>query len=458
MVRKEADSVSRSDAAGGIWNTFKGHIRSLHPAQIVLLGYLSYIVFGWIILCLPFSQKEPGVSSLDNLFITTSALSTTGLVTVSVADRYTFFGQLVILILIQMGGVGYMTFGSFVILSRKATFSEVRAEIGQTVFSLPAGFRIDKFIRSVIVFTFLIELAGAVALYFLLGSLGVPSALWGAVFHSVSAFCTAGFSLYNTSFEGFADQFWLNFVIACLSYLGAIGFIVCVDFWRMVIGKVKKITLTSKVILWATIWLSVAGTLLLFLGEPTLRDKPLDKRLLAAFFQAMTSMTTVGFNTIPIGQLSRASLLLVIVLMVIGASPSGTGGGLKSTTFTAILGVMRSAIRGEKEVRFWKQKVPLERVWTAVAGLGFYITALLAGAYFLEMTESFSFDKIFFEAASALGTVGLSTGITADLSNTGKMIITLLMFCGRLGPLTFGMALFLRRPAEDPGGVHDLAV
>ncbi len=458
MVRKGVDSVSRPDPAGGFWNTFKGHIRSLHPAQIVLLGYLSYIVFGWIVLCLPFSQKDPGVSSLDNLFVTTSAMSTTGLSTVSIADRYTLFGQLVILVLIQLGGIGYMTFGSFVILSRKANFSDVRAEIGQTVFSLPAGFRIDKFIRSVIVFTFLIELAGVILLYFIFDSLGLPGAAWSAVFHSVSSFCTAGFSLYNTSFEGFADQFWLNGVIACLSYLGAIGFIVCVDLWRMLIGKTKQITLTSKVILWATFWLSVIGTVLLFLGEPTIRDKPLDKRLLAAFFQAMTAMTTVGFNTIPIGQLSRASVLLTIVLMVIGASPSGTGGGLKSTTFSALFGVMKSAIRGEKEVRFWGQKVPLERVWTAVAGLGFYIAALLAGTYFLEMTESFSFDQIFFEAASALGTVGLSMGITADLSNAGKIIVTLLMFCGRLGPLTFGIALFLDKRLPEEGKEEDLAI
>ena len=156
--------------------------------------------------------------------------------------------------------------------------------------------------------------------------------------------------------------------------------------------------------------------------------------------------------------LSKASLLLVIVLMVIGASPAGTGGGLKSTTFSAILGVMRSAVRGEKEVRFWGRPVPLERVWTAVASLGFYLGALIVGTYLLELTETSRFDQNFFEAASALGTVGLSTGITASLTAMGKLIVIGLMYCGRLGPLTLGMALFLQRQEEDKDRDNDLAV
>ena len=433
-------------------------IRAMHPAKLALLGYLSYILAGWLVLSLPFAQTGGGVRAIDNLFTSTSAVSTTGLVTVSASDRYTFFGQLVVLALIQFGGIGYMTFGSFVILSRKRELPAVRSEVGKMVFSLPASFRIDKFIRSVMAFTLIIETLGAAALYALFRQAGVADAAWSAIFHSVSAFCTAGFSLYNDSMERFAGNVGVNAVVAVLSFLGAIGFIVCVDFWRMARGKVQHLTLTSKIILWTTFWLTVAGTALLFLGEPSIQSKPVDERLLAAFFQAMTSMTTVGFNTIGVAHLARASLLLVIVLMIIGASPAGTGGGLKSTTFTAILGVMRSALRGEHEVRFWGRLVPLERVWTAVASLGFYLTALGVGTYLLELTEASTFDENFFEAASALGTVGLSMGITPALSALGKLIVIALMFCGRLGPLTFGIALFFRKGLKGGQQDADLAV
>ncbi len=433
-------------------------LRGMHPAKLAFLGYLSYIGAGWLCLCVPLCQKGEGVESLDNLFIATSAVSTTGLTTVSVSDNYNFLGQLVILLLIQVGGIGYMTFGSFVILSRKPDLSQIRSQVGKTVFSLPTSFRIDKFLRSVIKFTLIIELIGAIALYAVFRNAGMPDALWSAIFHSVSAFCTAGFSLYNNSFEGLAGDFWLNAVVALLSYLGAIGFIVCVDVWRVLRGKVNSLTLTSKIILGVTFWLTVVGTLLLFATEPSLQSKSVEDRLIAAFFQAMTSMTTVGFNTVGIANLSKASLLLLVVLMVIGASPSGTGGGLKSTTFTAIIGVMRSAVRGEQEVKFWGRPIPLERVWTAVASLGFYLTTLIVGTYILEMVEKSSFIENLFEAASALGTVGLSMGITATLTHIGKLVLILLMFCGRLGPLTFGMALFVRKGLEAMPHDNDLAV
>ncbi len=441
-----------------IFAGFRRFLDTLPPAKLALLGYLSYIVAGWLMLCMPLVQKNAAVTSLDNFFIATSAVSTTGLVTVSVADSYNFTGRLVILMLIQLGGVGYMTMGSFVILSRQTPLSTLRTDVGKVVFSLPQSFRLDKFIRSVVIFTVIIEALGAAALYPIFRAAGDSSPLWSAVFHSVSSFCTAGFSLYNSSFEAYAGHFWLNVVVSVLSYLGAIGFIVCVDYWRYLSGKIEQVTLTSRIILWATFWLAVVGTALLFLAEPSIQDKRLDERLLAAFFQSMTAMTTVGFNTIPISHVMRASLLLMTVLMVIGASPSGTGGGLKSTTFSALIGVMRSALRGDQEVRFWGRPVPSERIWTAMAGLGFYLLLLVVGTYVLELTETFKFEQTLFEAASALGTVGLSTGVTADLSDVGKLVVAFLMFCGRLGPLTFGMALFFPAVPKTVEPDNDLAV
>jgi len=431
---------------------------TLSPAKLVFGGYLFYVLSGWLLLCLPFMQKGPGVKALDNLFVATSAMSTTGLSTVSVWDCYNFLGQLVVLGLIQLGGIGYMTLGSFVILSRKSGLSEIRSRVGAMVFSLPVGFDLAHFIRGVIGFTFAIELLGTMVLYPIFLSVGAPCPLWNAVFHSVSAFCTAGFSLFNNSFESYATHFWLNSAIAVLSYLGAIGFIVCLDFWRMVRGEVEHITLTSKIILYVTFWMTLCGTLLIFLGEPLIAGMPADERLLAAFFQAMSAMTTVGFNTVGIGTLSKASLLVIIVLMVIGASPSGTGGGLKSTTLSAILGVIRSAIRGEHDVRFWGKVVPLERIWTAVASLGMYLGVLVIGTYLLELTETSGFEKNLFEASSALGTVGLSMGITSTLTNMGKLIVIFLMFCGRLGPLTLGVALYFPKGLMSEVSDSDVAL
>lgn len=434
------------------------YLSAMHPAKLVVLGYGSYVVAGWLVLCMPFSQTHNAVSALDSLFIASSAVSTTGLVSVSVSDEYTVFGQAVVLLLIQLGGVGYMTVGSFVILARREELPAARRGVGALVFSMPASFRLDKFIRSVLTFTLTIEALGAAALYGLFQQAGVPVPLWSAVFHSVSAFCTAGFGLYKNSFESFAGNFWINAVIAALSYLGAVGFIVCVDVWRMLMGKTHRMTLTSKIILWFTFWLSVIGTLLLFLAEPSIQPLDTDVRLVAAFFQSMTAMTTVGFNTVPIAALSKASILLVITLMVIGASPSGTGGGIKSTTVSAMLALMWSTIKGRREVTFWGNAVPRDRVWTAVAGLGFYLAFLVIGAYFLALVEKASFDQCVFEAASALGTVGLSMGITAELSHLGKIIIIVLMYAGRVGPLTLAIALFAQSRSESDDQDHDLAV
>jgi trk system potassium uptake protein TrkH len=433
-------------------------LKDVNPIRLAMLGYTSYILGGWILLCLPFVWKVAHVPALDNLFIATSAVSTTGLVTVSISDSYNFTGQLIILLLIQAGGIGYMTFSSFVILSSKRNLSETREGVGQVVFSLPINFRVDKFIRSVIVFTVVIESTGAVLLYAAFRNEGLNNPLWTSIFHSISAFCTAGFSLYNSSFEGFSGSFWINIIIAGLSYCGAVGFIVFVDLWRRITNKEEHVTLTTKIILHVTFWLTLSGTALLFVSEPSIASMPADERLLAAFFQTMTAMTTVGFNSIKISQMSRAGLLLLSTLMIIGASPSGTGGGLKTTTFSALFGVIKSAIRGETHVYFWGRKIPTKRVRLAVATFCFYITFLLIGTYLLELLQDFDLEAGFFEAASALGTVGLSMGITSSLNDLSKVIIIFLMFAGRLGPLTFGMALFLRNSLDNNEDKSDVAV
>ena len=439
------------------WQGFCRFVDNLHPVRLVVLGYLAYILFGWVLLTLPLSSGEQPVSSLDALFTSASALSTTGLTTVSTGHGFSLFGQLVVLVLIQIGGIGYMTFGSFVVLARRGDLSERREQIGKVVFSMPEEFRIAKFIRSVILFTVLVETAGIAALFVAFRNAGLAHPLWSAIFHSISAFCTAGFGLYDASFETLRGNVAVNVVLGILSYLGAIGFIVFVDAWRRLIGKTDRITLTSRIILVTTAWVSLAGIALFYVAEPTIQALPPYERLTASAFQVMAAITTVGFNSIPIGQLSQASLFLLIMLMVVGASPSGTGGGLKTTTFSALFGVIRSALLGRDKVTFWRKEIPEDRVRLAIASLGFYVGALIAGSYLLALSESQPFEGLLFEAASALGTVGLSTGITAQLTPIGKLILVLLMFIGRVGPLTFGVALFLPSGPRHRGK-EDLAI
>ncbi len=437
---------------------FLRYVQSLPPIRLVTLGYLSYVLAGWMLLSLPFTHAQGRVGALDALFTATSAMSTTGLATVSTGNDFNLAGQILILILIQLGGIGYMTFGSFVVLSRSGTLSDRRRQIGETVFNMPEGFQIDKFLRSVIVFSILAETLGAAALYPQFLRAGLPMPLWSSIFHSISAFCTAGFSLYDTSFEALRSHVGINIVLGLLSYLGAMGFIVLLDVWHRITLRTPALTLTTRIIIVATAWVSLVGTLLFFLGEPSIRSLPAHERLLAALFQVMSSITTVGFNSVPIGQLSPATLFLIIMLMVIGASPSGTGGGLKTTTLTALFGVIRSVMAGNTQVTFWRRAIPIERVRVAMATLGFYSISLIAGCYLLALTESFPFEGLLFEAASALGTVGLSTGITADLSPMGKLIVTGLMFVGRLGPLAFGMALFLPSGQTQQATADDLVI
>lgn len=431
--------------------------RTTNPIRMVVLGYLSYILIGTAFLCLPMTNTKP-TSLLDNLFTATSAVSTTGLTTVTVCDSYNFLGQFIIMILIQLGGIGYMTFSSFIILSTKRSLSDSSTHVMQTVFSIPKNFRIEKFIISVINFTVIIELIGAIGLYFIFWQKGVERPLWSAIFHSVSAFCTAGFSLFPNSFEGMADNFMLNMLIAILSLFGAIGFIVFVDAWRFLKGKIQKVTLTTKIILSATAWILAIGIILIFVTEPFGGHIAPENRLLYSFFQAMSAMTTVGFNTVGIATLSKSVIMLLCILMIIGASPSGTGGGLKTTTFSAIFGLVKSTIKNQKHVTFWHSTVPDDRVKTAVATLSSYLAVLAIGTYLLNLTEKSDFLTIFFEASSALGTVGLSMGLSASLTVLGKIIITLLMFIGRVGPLTFGAALYVKPELIFDNDKTDLAI
>lgn len=438
--------------------TLAGPLRGVAPAKVVLLGYLACVVAGWALLALPWAHAVPGTAALDHLFTATSAVSTTGLATVPPSETYALFGELVILLLIQLGGVGYMTVGSFIVLASGKPLSAESEELIEHDFSVPEEFSVSQFVRGVVVFTLACETLGALALWALFAQAGVPEAGYQAVFHAVSAFSTAGFSLFDTSLEAFAGNVGVNAVVAILAYLGAIGFIVAVDVWRVGVRHRERLTFTSRIILRLTLLLTVVGTAGLFLTEQSVLSGGTGLRLMESLFQTMAAMTTVGFSTVPIGALSQGAMMVVLLLMIVGASPSGTGGGVKTTTLAAVYAVMRSVLSGQRAVTVWHRRLPIRRFTEATASFAFYMVMLASGVFVLTLTETATFDQIVFETASALSTVGLSLGITGDLSAAGKLLVVVLMFAGRLGALTFGSALFLHHDDEEDGPEEDVVV
>ncbi|TFF22960.1 potassium transporter KtrB [Jiella endophytica] len=428
------------------------------PAKLLLLGYLSYIVAGWVGLSFGFAQAKP-LSALDTLFTAVSAVSTTGLSTIDTGTSYTFAGQIVVLLLIQFGGIGYMTGSSFLFLSLRDHLSETQEKTAKTAYSLPDSITPALFIRSVILFTFACEAVGAAVLYPILETGGETRPLFSAIFHSVSAFCTAGFSLRSDSFAPYVADVPLNLTLSALSIIGAMGFIVVTDIVRRIAGKARHFAFATKVIARMTALLLVVGTLLIFLAEPSIAGMPAWERLQAAFFQAMSASTTVGFNTIDIGSVSRATIVVLLFLMFVGASPAGTGGGLKTTSFAALIGLVRSTLKGRNSVRFFKREVPPAQLQAATTSLACYCGALAVAVFLLGLSEpAAAFDKLVFEAVSAIGTVGLSMGLTSELSVIGKLVIIALMIVGRLGVLTFGLATAIPDESPDEEADNDLAV
>ena len=429
----------------------------LRPTQQLVLGFASYVAIGTGLLCLPLAQQRPA-ALIDHLFNVVSAISTTGLTTIGVADSYTFFGQLVLLVLFQLGGVGYMTLSSIVVLARGKPLSPARTSVLRAGFSVPHYFVMQRFVVHVVVFTFVAELLGSLVLWWRFSTLGVGRPAWSALFHTVSAFATAGFGLNNNSLESFAGDWVINLTIGALCYLGAIGFIVVQDLWYSLKWREHMVTFTSKVILSMTATVFVVGTITLFMIEPTVQPLGFGQRLMGCAFQVMSASSTAGFNTIPIGPLSTATLLVIALAMMIGASPSGTGGGMKTTSVSALLANLLGVLRGREHVVWLGHEVPLVRVLFAMASAMFYLCVLAIGVFVLCLSERHNFVALVFEATSALGTVGLSLGITGDLSVIGKLTVTVLMFAGRCGPLTLGLALL--RPDRPMGDLprDDLAV
>jgi len=335
---------------------------SSSPQLNLVWGFFLYVATGAILLSLPFFQKVD-VSLIDNLFIATSAVSTTGLVTVSVSDSYTFIGQFIVMALFQIGGIGYMTLTTYYLLFTSNRITRWHKKKISTEFTMPSSIRMNDFIKSVIIFTLIMETLGSIAFFtaFKMEGVATGHAIWSSIFHSVSAFCTAGFGLYNDSFESYQNNYFISTIISVLAICGSIGFILITDLYYRIAGKSDKLNFTTKIVGFGFIILLLSGTIIIYFTDPLVFQNG-DAPILKSFFQAMTAMTTVGFNTIATGEIGLPIFSLIIFLMYIGASPSGTAGGMKITTFTAILAILKSRLNGDKKISFFNKLIPFERL------------------------------------------------------------------------------------------------
>ena len=432
---------------------------SKSPGRNIAMGYLFYIVLGCVLLCLPWANTDNSQASfIDHLFTVTSAVSTTGLSTVDIPATYTLFGMVVILFLIQMGAIGYMTISSFLMLHLTRKMTDRNSRVMDTSISTPWGMDLSAVIDNIIRFTFIIEAAGFVALWITFGCFGVSSPAWNALFISISSFCTAGFSTFSDSLCEFNESFAVNVIVALLSYAGAMGFIVITDLRHKLLDRRYKVTFTTRVIIAITCGMTVVGTAFLIIFPSAEQSHDFSTRCLEAFFQTMSAMTTVGFNSFNLASLPAISALVLSMIMFVGASPSGTGGGMKSTTVSAVYAFVVSMLRGKKYVSLRGNRLPYYRVNQALTNIIVYGTVLIIGVTALTISDGFSFSEILFEATSALGTVGISLGITSQLSVAGKIIIIALMYIGRIGVITLAAALMSHALNDREDRATDIAI
>lgn len=431
----------------------------LHPAQAVVFGFALTILIGTALLMLPNARLGPGGASVvEALFTATSAVCVTGLTVVDTAVYWTPFGQIVIMILIQIGGFGIMSFASVLglLIARKLS---LRSRMTAATETKTVGLAdIKGLVVGVVRISLAIEItvAALLTLRFIFGY-GEPvgRALWLGVFHAVSSFNNAGFALFSDNLMGYATDAWICLPIASAIILGGLGFPVIVQLRRHLRAQiqhplrwsVRAWTMNTRIVVSGTIVLLVLGTVYITAVEwsnpNTLGPLDWSGKLLAGFFQAVQTRTA-GFNSVDIGQLDSATLLGMDILMLIGGGPAGTAGGIKITTFAVLFFILWTEVRGDVAVNVFGKRlsraVHREAITIVLLALGVIITATAA---LLLMTD-ISLDALLFETISAFSTVGLSTGITASLPWQGKIILVLLMFVGRLGPITFASALALR--------------
>ncbi len=429
----------------GRFRKFTGYLNSIatKPAQTVVLSFFIVILAGALLLLLPFMSKAGHIRLIDALFTATSAVCVTGLAVVDTASHYTIWGKTVIMLLIQIGGLGIMLLSSFLVLMLRRSVSLKDRSVLSFMLEEKDIASIRKSVKRIITLTFSIEAAGAVLLFpvFIKTNLSPVSALFYSVFHSVSAFCNAGFSLYSDSFESLQGNIPLNLIISVLIILGGISFIVIIDtaagLKKLFSGDKPAFSVNTRVVLKVSGGLILISMLFIYKleHESLLYGIDLGRQYLAAFFQAVT-LRTAGFNTVNFGVLRSSTLMFMIGIMFIGGASGSTAGGIKVNTLGVVWAYIHSFRRERDEILLYKHQVAQVKIQQAFIVIAFAVVSIFTVSFILMITENAEPINIIFETVSAFATVGLSTGLTPFLSIAGKICIICLMFAGRIGPLT----------------------
>ncbi len=431
--------------------------------RTICLGFITVILSGAFLLALPFSSTASGWGDfVTALFMSTSAVCVTGLAVVDPGTYYTFVGQLFLLILVQIGGLGYMTATTFLLLLLGRKFGLKEKIAIQQSLDRQGMSGVVQLVKSIIAVTLILELTGAFAMLPVFApQYGFRQGLWLSVFHSVSAFNNAGFGLFRDNFIGYATSLPINIVIPLLIILGGIGYQVIMEMYlwmrdRLTGSKERLVfPLNFKIAVSTTLFLLLSGTLALLLIEfenpNTFGNFNFGQKLMIAWFQSVTPRTA-GFNTIDYGQMTTAGLFLTTLLMFIGASPGGTGGGIKTTTFRILFSSTKSVLEGKEEVLCYQRRIPITLILKAVGVVFGSLSTVIVATILISLTDpKIDFIRVFFEAVSAFATVGLSTGITASISTMAKLILIATMYIGRVGILLL-MSAVLGDPT--PTSIH----
>lgn len=419
----------------------------LHPTQVLALGFLGVILLGTVLLMVPLATVDNrGLPWLDAVFTATSAVCVTGLVVVDTGTVLSRFGQLVILVLVQIGGLGFMSLAAIiaVLLGKRITIND-RVILKESLNQLSLG-GIVRVVRYIVVFTLSIEVVGAVVLAVVFWqTMPLGEAVYHGVFHAVSAFNNAGFDLFTTSLIPFNTNPVVMICVMLLLTIGGMGVLVWVNAlshgWQ-----VAQWSLHTKIVVWTTSALLVVGSMLVFVfeyGAGAFVQFSLAEKVLNSVFQSTTARTA-GFFSVPLTSLTTATIVVMMILMFIGASPGSTGGGIKTTTFALAMLTVYNVLRGRNEIHVWQRTVTAPLLLKSFAVVFVAISWVMVATLILTITESAPFLWLIFEVVSAFATVGLTLGVTPELTDVGKFVIIATMYMGRVGPLTLFAALMLR--------------
>lgn len=424
----------------------------LSTMQIIALGFIIIIFVGACLLSLPFASTNGSVNFVDALFTATSATCVTGLVVMDTGTEWTLFGQIVILAMIQIGGLGFMTFAILFLRIFRRRFGLKNKEVMVESINTSNLARIVSITNKMLLGTLIFELSGAVLLAIrFVPEYGWGQGLWYGLFHSVSAFCNAGFDLLGVetpfiSLVNYADDLLVNGVIMALIVIGGIGFLVWDDITKFGV-RVKRYSLTSKIVLSFSALLIVGGALLMYLTEYAGKDTGLTfgQEVLRSLFASVTARTA-GFNTINLADMSEGGRLVTMLLMFIGGSPGSTAGGIKTTTFAVIFIYTFAGVSHKQSADVFGRRIPDGAFKRAVYVFFTNLLLVVAGTFVIScLNPDIRFSSVMFECFSAIGTVGLTVGITTELDTVSHIVLILLMYLGRVGSISFATVLFEKR-------------